>query len=101
MMRCNVRMLTTAAALLSMAAPVYAARVVVRVSPPAPRVEAVPALPVAGYYVWTPGYWRWDGARYVWIPGIYVAPPHAGAVWVPGHWVAGRRGWVWAGGHWR
>lgn len=101
MMRSKLTALMTAAALVSVAAPVSAAGVVVGVAPPAPLVEVVPALPVGGYRVWQPGYWSWSGARYVWVPGVYVAPPRPRAAWVPGRWVAGRRGWVWVGGHWR
>ncbi|HTJ62588.1 MAG TPA: hypothetical protein VL899_02160 [Alphaproteobacteria bacterium] len=74
--------------------------VVVNIAPPAPMVEAVPVAPVAGY-IWRPGHWRWNGVRYVWIRGRYVAPPYVGAVWVPGHWGPRGPGWVWIGGHWR
>jgi hypothetical protein len=50
--------------------------------------------------VWHPGYHRWDGARYVWIPGAYVAPPRPYARWIPGHWQNTPRGYVWVEGHW-
>jgi len=101
MMRCRATVLISAVALLSVGAPVYAARVVVRVAPPPLIVEPIPAPPVHGFYMWRPGYWSWNGARYDWIPGVYVAAPGPGAVWMPGHWVAGGRGWVWVGGRWR
>lgn len=39
---------------------------------PAPIVEAPPPPPGA-YYVWRPGHWRWNGVRWVWIRGHYVA----------------------------
>lgn len=100
-MRNKLTVLMAAAALVSVAAPVYAARVVVRVAPARPLVAAVPVPPAAAYRVWQPGYWSWSGARYIWIPGVYVTPPHPHAVWVPGGWVAAERGWVWVGGHWR
>ena len=74
--------------------------IVVGVAPPAPVVEPVPPPTVAGY-IWRPGYWRWNGVRYVWFHGRYVAPPYAGAFWVPGHWDARGPGWVWVPGHWR
>lgn len=98
-MRRRATVLMAAVALVSAAAPVYAQRVVV--APPAPLVEVVPAPPIAGYYVWRPGYWSWNGIRYAWIPGVYATPPRPRAIWVPGHWVARRRGWVWVGGYWR
>lgn len=75
------------------------AQVVVRVGPPAPRVEHIPP-PRAGY-AWHAGYYRYDGGRYVWMPGAYVRPPRAGGVWVEGHWRESRGGWVWQEGHWR
>lgn len=76
------------------------AQVVVRVAPPAPIVEARPVAPGA-HYVWTDGYHRWDGHRYVWLSGRWVMPPRPGVVWVPGHWAERHGGWVWIEGHWR
>lgn len=76
------------------------AQVVVRVGPPAPIVETRPVAPGAGY-VWTPGYHRWDGNRYVWAPGAYVMPPRPHAVWVPHHYVRRRGGYVLVEGRWR
>lgn len=77
------------------------AQVYVRVGPPPVRQEVIPVRPGAGY-VWTPGYQRWDGRAYNWIPGRYVLPPqpyyHR---WVPGHWRRSHGGWVWIEGHWR
>jgi len=37
---------------------------------PPPRVEYRPAPP-AHPVVWVRGHWRWNGYRYVWIPGHY------------------------------
>ncbi len=76
------------------------ARVFVRVGPPAPIVEHYGPAPHPGY-VWIAGYHRWDGARYVWAPGYWVAPPRPRAVWVPHHWVHHPGGWVLVEGHWR
>jgi hypothetical protein len=80
-------------------APMFA-DVVVRVAPPAAVVETRPAAPGAGY-VWTPGYHRWDGNRYVWVGGTWVQPPHPGAHWVAHRWVRRNGGWVMVEGHWR
>lgn len=44
------------------------AQVYVRVGPPAPIVERRPPPPERGF-VWIGGYHRWDGERYVWVPG--------------------------------
>ena len=76
------------------------AQVVVRVAPPVAVVEHPGPAP-GPTYVWVGGYHRWDGHRYVWVPGHYVVPPRAGGVWVPAHWVARNGGWVFVEGHWR
>jgi hypothetical protein len=77
-----------------------AAEVVVRVGPPAPIVETRVVSPGPGY-VWTPGYHRWDGNRYVWTAGAWVQPPRAHARWVAHRWVRRNGGWVLVEGHWR
>ena len=74
--------------------------VIVTQAPPTVRVEAQSVTPGPGY-TWTPGYWRWNGASYVWVSGSWVRPPRTTAVWIPGHWVHRARGWVWVPGHWR
>jgi WXXGXW repeat (2 copies) len=59
--------------------------VVVRVAPPAPRVEVVPRAPTL-HHVWAPGYWGWR--------------THVGHVWYGGHWVVGQPGYAWEPAHW-
>ena len=54
------------------------ARVVVRLAPLRPLVEAVVPAPGVGY-VWTPGYYGWSGQAYVWSPGAWVVVPWPGA----------------------
>jgi hypothetical protein len=77
------------------------AQIVVRIGPPPPHpVEVAPPPPHEGW-VWVPGYHRWDGHAYVWVPGEYRNPPHRGAVWVPGEWREERGGHVWHEGHWK
>ena len=73
--------------------------VIVRQEPPAMRVETRTVSPGPGY-VWTGGYWRWDGSEYRWVPGSWMMPPRRAAVWVPGHWINRGGGWVWVAGHW-
>jgi hypothetical protein len=85
-------------ALLMTAVPAEA-RTYIRVAPPAVRVEKRPPAPRRGY-VWVGGYYRWNGNRYIWIPGRWVAPPRAGAVWIPGRWVRVNQGWYWVDGRW-
>ena len=62
-----------------------AEEVVVRVRPPAPRVEVVPRAP-SPRHVWAPGYWGWQ--------------PHTGHVWYGGRWVVGQPGYGWEPAHW-
>jgi WXXGXW repeat (2 copies) len=63
----------------------------IRIGPPPPRVEVVPAARPG--WVWAPGYWNWRGNRHVWVNG---------------NWVRARRGyaytqptWVHEGDRWR
>jgi hypothetical protein len=74
--------------------------VAVRIGPPAPIVET-PGPPPFGGAVWIGGYHRWDGGRYVWVPGRWDHPPHPGARWEAGRWVHGRDGYRWREGRWR
>ena len=57
----------------------------INVGPPPAPVVVAPPPPVEPGYVWTPGYWAWDGYRHVWVEGRYVAP-RPGYVWVPPYW---------------
>ena len=82
------------------AAPASAARVYVKVAPPAPIAEIRVVAPGPGY-AWVGGFHRWDGKAYVWVPGRWALPPRAGGVWVAGHWKKHAHGWYWVEGHWR
>lgn len=62
----------------------------VSIAPPPLPVYVQPAIPGAGY-IWTPGYWAWDGYEYYWVPGTWVLAPYVGALWTPGY-------WGWSGG---
>jgi hypothetical protein len=50
---------------------------------------------------WVGGFYRWNGSEYVWVPGRWEKPPHAGAAWVNGLWAHNRKGWYWVEGYWR
>jgi hypothetical protein len=53
--------------------------------PPPLPVYQQPPLPEPGY-VWTPGYWAWNGYEHYWAPGVWVEPPRVGVLWTPGYW---------------
>jgi WXXGXW repeat (2 copies) len=76
------------------------AQVVIRIAPPAPIVEH-PGPPPSRDFVWIAGYHRWDGGRYVWVPGRWERPPHPHAHWVAAHWAHRHGGWVLIEGRWR
>lgn len=78
------------------------AQVYVRIGPPERPVETIPPPPHEHpNWAWHDGYHRWDGNRYVWVPGYYVEPPHAHAHWVRGYWEHRPDGYIWVEGHWR
>jgi hypothetical protein len=96
------KFLPTAACALFLVAGIAQAQVVVRIGPPPRPVETIPPPPHDHPgWAWHDGYHRWDGNRYVWVPGYYVEPPHPHAHWVAGHWDHHGEGYVWVEGHWR
>jgi hypothetical protein len=65
---------------------------------PAPAVRAQVAPPAV---VWTPGFWQWDGARWVWVAGVWQRPPQPGATWQPDRWQPRGGGAVFLPGGWQ
>jgi hypothetical protein len=84
---------------LALGASFAGAQVVVRIGPPAPIVER-PGPPPHPGWEWHHGYHRWDGTRYVWVPGGYFEP-HPGHRWVDGRWEHRNGGNVWVEGYYR
>lgn len=79
-------------------------RTVVVAPAPPPRVIVEQPPPMPGppdVYVWRPGHWQWNGVRYVWVNGVYIARPRPGATWEPDHWQRRGNEWVLVQGHWR
>lgn len=71
---------------------------IVRVAPPAPIVETVPA-PRHGY-VWAPGYYDYRGGNYTWIQGHWERA-RPGYEWREARWVeTGNGQWRRVGGNW-
>ena len=67
--------------------------------PPPNRAE-IPPPALSPQSLWEPGFWRWNGARFVWSPGRYIERPHPDANWMPGYWEQESGGWVWVEGRW-
>src|SRR5580693_10792783 len=97
------QLLSTACAIfLAVGAASAGAQIHIRIGPPARPVERIPPPPPEHRdWAWHAGYHRWDGERYVWVPGAYEQPPHPHARWVEGHWDRRGGGYVWIEGHWR
>jgi hypothetical protein len=89
--------LCIAAGSLATLAPAGAADIYVRIAPPPPRQEVVPV--VRPGWVWVPGYWNWNGRRYVWVNGHRVRGRH-GSHWVPDRWSEDHGRWRRERGHW-
>ena len=68
------------------------------VAPPELPAYEQPICPGDGY-IWTPGYWAWDG-EYYWVPGTWVMAPEAGYLWTPGYWGWGGAGFMFNEGYW-
>lgn len=70
---------------------------IIRMAPPAPVVETVPA-PRPGY-VWAAGHHEWRGNQYVWVPGQwYVDRPDY--EYRTARWVERNGQWQMVGGDW-
>ena len=78
----------------------FAADIVVKVRPPALKVEHRSERPSVKH-VWIGGYHRWDGNAYVWEPGRWEVPPREHAVWVAPKWEHRNGGYVFVEGRWR
>jgi len=95
--------LITVCGLLAIAGNAYPqVGVAIRIGPPRPHHEVIVEAPHAGM-VWQHGYHRWnvETNAYVWVPGVWVDPPHPHAIWVEPRYR--RRGdhWEFHEGHWR
>ncbi len=69
----------------------------VTIAPPVLPVYVQPPIPGPGY-IWTPGYWAWDGSYY-WVPGTWLLAP-VGLLWTPGYWGWSGGVYLWHAGYW-
>lgn len=68
-------------------------------APPELPVYEQPICPGEGY-IWTPGYWAWDGDDYYWVPGTWVEAPQPGYLWTPAYWGWGGSAFIFHSGYW-
>jgi hypothetical protein len=57
--------------------------------PPPPQAEVIPVSPGADY-LWTPGWWSWNGDAWIWFGGYWGHPTRPGHVWYHGNFYHGR-----------
>ncbi len=98
-MKLITRVVLLAAALVLPALASAGTYVSITVAPPPLPVYVQPVCPGDGY-IWTPGYWAWDGFDYYWVPGTWVFAPAVGVFWTPGYWGWVSGYYVWHGGYW-
>jgi len=67
--------------------------------PPELPVYDQPVCPGDGY-IWTPGYWAWDGEDYYWVPGTWVLAPEVGYLWTPPYWAWNGAAYAFYPGYW-
>lgn len=75
-------------------------RVYIQTGPPAAVVETRPPAPGAAY-VWTPGYYNYNGGSYAWVGGKWVTPPHGHHHYESGRWMHDKNGWYYRDGYWK
>jgi len=68
-------------------------------APPPEQAETQGAPPPG--QVWVKGYWHWNGARHVWQPGHWAAPPQTGMIYEPARWENRNGRWFFNDGRWR
>ena len=71
--------------------------IIVRVAPPPPRDEVVPAMRRG--QAWVPGHWEWRRGQHIWVKGMYVRE-RRGYVYQPDRWVERKGGWYMERGRW-
>lgn len=70
----------------------------VRVAPPAPREEVVPAARPG--HVWRAGHWEWRGNKHRWVAGTWIRE-RRGYHYVQPAWVESNGRWRMNQGAWR
>jgi hypothetical protein len=103
----NVKYMGMVALLTAIAAPVPGiaqgggeVRIYATTAPPtAPPAKVAPAPAAKVGYIWSSGYWTWNGSSYVWTEGSWVAVVQA-KKWIPPTWTQEGSKWYFTAGHW-
>jgi hypothetical protein len=70
-------------------------------TPPAPPMTEVVTVPPSPSALWIPGYWAYDGARYVWVAGHWEIPPPNCHAYVAPYWAYQGGDYRYVRGYWR
>ena len=70
-----------------------------RTAPPLPPDRQEPEQKPRKGSVWSPGFWKWNGVEYRWIPGEWIKE-RSGHQWVPPRWHYDGERWHFSVGHW-
>ena len=73
--------------------------ITVETAPPAAK-PSPPPTPTKVGYMWSPGYWNWDGTAYAWTDGEWVAVVQE-KKWVAPAWKQKGKKWYFTPGHWK
>lgn len=68
--------------------------------PPPPRYGVMGYAPGPGY-IWTDGYWNYNGGGWGWVNGRWMLPPRGRHYWVRSEWRHEGGRWRFHQGHWR
>lgn len=72
----------------------------VAVAPPPPLVYGPVGAAPGPEYIWTDGYYEWDGSNWFWRPGSWARPPRRGYVWRKPYYEHYRNGYRMRPGRW-
>jgi hypothetical protein len=97
MIRKTILAVLVAASCAGMAVPVSAATYV-RVAPPAPREEMVPAARPGKQ--WVGGHWEWRNSKHAWVKGTWIND-RRGYVYTQPAWAETNGRWAMQRGNWR
>jgi len=73
-------------------------RIFVETAPPQAK-ESIPPTPTKVGYVWSSGYWSWNGKAYDWTEGSWVEVVME-KKWVEPVWTKENDKWYFTAGHW-